>query len=88
MASCPLGEAVLPARRNGVVCPLLTSGEKYSAVGADLKGVDVYVLGIDAATKAPAYWDSLRRFWTEYFKKSGADLRAYSMMREVPDFGR
>ena len=28
MASCPLGEAVLPESRNGAICPLLTWGER------------------------------------------------------------
>ena len=67
------------------VGPVLRQVEQHMLV-ADLKGVDVYVLGIDAAKKEPAYWDSLHQFWTEYFKKSGANLQAFSMMREVPDF--
>jgi len=54
---------------------------------ADLKGVEVYVLGVDAAGKSVAYWESLREFWVEYFKKAGANLRSYSMFRELPDFG-
>ncbi len=67
------------------VGPVLRQVEQHELV-ADLKGVDVYVVGIDAAKKEPAYWDSLRQFWTEYFKKSGSTLQAFSMMREVPDF--
>ena len=39
---------------------------------AKLNGVDVYVVGVDAATKSLAYWQSLRDFWTEYFKRAGA----------------
>lgn len=54
---------------------------------ADLKGVEVHVLGVDAAAKSVAYWESLRHFWGEYFKKTGANLRSYSMFRELPDFG-
>ena len=53
---------------------------------ADLKGVSVYVLGVDGAEKEVGYWQTLREFWVQYFKKSGAELRAYSMMRDVPDF--
>jgi hypothetical protein len=64
---------------------VLRQVEQHELV-ADLKGVDVYVLGIDAAKKEPAYWDSLRQFWTEYFKKNGADLETFSMMCEVLDF--
>ena len=50
----------------------------------DLKEVDVDVLGVDGAGKQFAYWDSLRTFWSEYFKKTGATLREYSMLRDVP----
>ena len=32
----------------------------------DLKGVDVYALGVDAAGKQVPYWQSLRAFWAEY----------------------
>jgi hypothetical protein len=55
---------------------------------ADLKGVEVYVLGVDGAQKEIGYWRSLREFWVVYFKKSGADLRSYSMLREIPDLVR
>jgi hypothetical protein len=51
---------------------------------ADLKGVDVYALGVDGAGKSVAYWDSLRNFWQAYFREAGASLRAYSMLRELP----
>jgi hypothetical protein len=54
----------------------------------DLKGVEVYALGVDAAGKSPAYWQSLRTFWAKYFSKAGATLRCYSMFRELPDFAR
>ena len=55
---------------------------------ADLKGVEVYALGVDGAGKTVAYWDSLRNFWTAYFREAGADLRAYSILREVPELAR
>lgn len=54
---------------------------------ADLRGVDVYVYGVHAAGKDVAYWQSLRAFWTQYFAKSGAALKAFSMMRDVTDLG-
>jgi hypothetical protein len=54
----------------------------------DLKGVDVDVLGVDGNGKQFAYWDSLRNFWSEYFKKTGAKLREYSMLRDVPVLAR
>jgi hypothetical protein len=52
---------------------------------ADLKSVDVYVYGAHAADKDVAYWQSLRTFWTQYFAKSGATLKDFSMMRDVVD---
>ncbi len=51
---------------------------------ADLKGVEVYALGVDGAGKNVAYWNSLRDFWLAFFKKAGANVRAYSMLRELP----
>jgi hypothetical protein len=54
---------------------------------ADLRGVDVYVYGVHAAEKDVAYWQSLRAFWTQYFARSGAALKCFSMMRDVTDLG-
>ena len=54
---------------------------------ADLRNVDVYVYGVHAAGKNVAYWQSLRAFWTQYFAKSGAALKCFSMMRDVMDVG-
>lgn len=54
----------------------------------DLKGVRVYALGVDGAQKDVVYWQRLREFWTEYFKKTGSDLRAYSMLRDTPAWGQ
>jgi hypothetical protein len=51
---------------------------------ASLKGVEVYVLGVDGAGKSVTYWDSLRAFWLAYFGKAGAKVRAYSMLRDLP----
>jgi hypothetical protein len=55
---------------------------------ADLQGVDVYVLGVDASGKAIGYWDSLRDFWAAYFKKAGAVLKVYSILRDSPDLAQ
>ncbi len=55
---------------------------------ADLKGIDVYVLGVDAAGKSVGYWNSLRDFWLAYFDKAGANVRAYSMLRDLPNLQR
>src|SRR5207245_956402 len=54
----------------------------------DLHGVEVYVLGVDGAGKDIAYWQTLRDFWTAYFKKTGADLRSYSVLRDISTFAR
>jgi len=52
---------------------------------APLSGVNVYVLGVDAEGKSVAYWQSLRNFWVEYFRKTGAVLGAYSALRNIPE---
>jgi len=54
---------------------------------ADLRSVDVYVYGVHAADKNIPYWQSLHAFWTQYFAKSGAALKSFSMMRDVADIG-
>jgi hypothetical protein len=51
----------------------------------DLKGVEVYALGVDAAGKQVPYWQSLRAFWAEYFTKAGASLPTYTIFRNVPE---
>ena len=54
----------------------------------DLHGVEVYVLGVDGAGKDIAYWQTLRDFWTAYFKKTGADLKTYTVLRELPSLSQ
>ncbi|HEY4360073.1 MAG TPA: hypothetical protein VGN17_03855 [Bryobacteraceae bacterium] len=51
----------------------------------DLRGVNIWLLGVDASGKDIAYISSLRAFWTAFCVKSGANLRAFSSMREVTD---
>ena len=53
----------------------------------DLHGVEVYALGVDGAGKGMRYWQTLRDFWTEYFKRTGAILKTYSVLRDPPDLG-
>ena len=55
---------------------------------AQLRGVSVYVVGADNAGKQIDYWQTLKEFWTEYFKRAGANLRGYSVMRELPVFSQ
>jgi len=50
---------------------------------ADLQGIQVYILGVDDAGRSTEYWQQLRDSWTTYFKDSGADLRGYSVLREM-----
>jgi hypothetical protein len=63
---------------------------KQSAMGspAQLQGVEGYALGVDGAGKSVAYWQSLQKFWTEYFERVGAMLRRYSVLRELPLIGK
>jgi len=71
----------------------LESGQSVSAsalgkqlvMGAPamLQGIEVYILGVDGAGKSTAYWQSLQKFWTEYFHRAGATLRRYSVLREL-----
>ncbi len=50
----------------------------------DLKGTDVYVQGVHASGKSVAYWLSLKQFWVEYFRSTGASLKTFSMTHDVP----
>ena len=61
----------------------LTTIERYHLL-ADLRGVEVFVIGADAAGKSITQWKSLKRFWTAYFKRMGASLSEYSILREHP----
>jgi hypothetical protein len=49
---------------------------------ADLKGVQVYALGVDGTGKDIAYWSGLRQFWITYFQHARARLMTYSVLRE------
>jgi hypothetical protein len=66
------------------VASALRTVERQNQI-ADLRGVDVYVYGAHAGDKDVPYWQSLRAFWTQYFGKSGAALKSFSMMRDVAD---
>ncbi len=50
----------------------------------DLSGVEAYALGVDAAGITYDRWRDIRNFWTEYFRKAGANLKAYSVLRALP----
>jgi hypothetical protein len=52
---------------------------------ADLKAVDVFVVGANAVGKSVAQWQSVEQFWRRYFDETGAVLSEYSALCEVPN---
>jgi hypothetical protein len=50
----------------------------------NLSGVEVFVLGADAAASDIVQWESLKQFWVNYFEKAGATLSRYSILCEAP----
>jgi hypothetical protein len=50
----------------------------------DLRGVQIYIFGAGdhSAKKRPEYLVSLRAFWAEYVRRSGATLRVFSTTRD------
>jgi von Willebrand factor type A domain len=60
---------------------IVTKGAKIEI--ANLGNVHLRALGVDGAGKSIPYWQSLRKFWTEYFRTSGARLESYTVMREA-----
>ena len=56
---------------------------KQHGLTANLRNVDVYVLGADNAGKPTAYWGRLREYWLEYLVKAGCQVRSYSVLREL-----
>ena len=53
---------------------------------ADLRGTDVLIYGIDNAGKDLESWQKLYTFWLEYFKIANADLKEYSVLRDISAF--
>jgi hypothetical protein len=49
----------------------------------ELMGVQAFVAGADGEGKSTAYWESLHRFWSNYFQNSGAALDDFSVLREL-----
>jgi hypothetical protein len=49
----------------------------------DLKGLEVYLLGVDPADKSAAYLSSLKAFWIQYFTDAGAAVRMFSVGRQL-----
>ncbi|PYP86013.1 MAG: hypothetical protein DMG65_19710 [Candidatus Angelobacter sp. Gp1-AA117] len=67
---------------------LVPEFEKFQKKGKlmlpNLKGVEVYVLGVDGTGKEIAYWLSLEKFWNGYFAAAGATLKSYTALRSIP----
>lgn len=59
---------------------MLVNVEKAGLI-PDLKGVKVWVMGVSSCGKDVKYWLSLKKFWEEFFTKSGASLLSFSMER-------
>ncbi|HEY1757849.1 MAG TPA: hypothetical protein VGG72_20940 [Bryobacteraceae bacterium] len=53
-------------------------------VHADLRNVEVYALGVDGANRSAVYWQDLQQFWTGYLSGSGAIVKSFSVLRDVP----
>jgi hypothetical protein len=65
------------------IVPSFPYAEKRNhIVVADLRGVQVYAAGVDGAGRQIAYWQSLREFWTEYFRAGGASVESYTVLRK------
>jgi hypothetical protein len=50
---------------------------------ANLRGTDVYALGVDSAGRKRSDWVCAREFWMKYFTEADANLREYSVLRET-----
>jgi hypothetical protein len=50
----------------------------------DLRNVQVFALGIDGAGSTTEEWSKRKEFWCEYFERTGAMLRTFSVLREAP----
>jgi hypothetical protein len=68
-----------------IVPPYATVTRQSNALpAASLRGVEVHVLGVDGAGKSVEYWQSLQRFWADCLTRSGAALRSFSVLRNLP----
>jgi hypothetical protein len=71
--------------REAIPADRLLSKVEQERLIAVLQGVEVYILGVDSAGKSVAYWTELRDFWAAYFRRAGADVKTYSVLRDMPD---
>jgi hypothetical protein len=61
--------------------------EAARSILRDLKVVDLYVLGADAAGHGVLQWDRMRESWIAHFNEVQANLKRYSIVRVLPDAG-
>ena len=59
---------------------ILDKVEKQGLIPS-LKGVKVFILAVHTADKTEQAWESLRVYWFQYFKRSGAHVASYSIDR-------
>jgi hypothetical protein len=64
--------------------PTITAVEAQPDSVAILRNVQVFVLGVDSAERPIIYWQTLHKFWENYFQSAKADLRDYSVLRGLP----
>jgi hypothetical protein len=66
--------------------PLLKKARERGLIPS-LDAVSVWCLGVHPIGKTPAYWVSLKDFWTQYFSVARVkELRAFSMERKVVNY--
>lgn len=53
---------------------------------ADLHGIEIYALGVDANGVSLGDWRALQEFWLEYLRQAGANAQDYSILRELPNW--
>jgi hypothetical protein len=52
---------------------------------AKLAGATVWALGVETVDIDLRHWSRLRAFWQDYFRRAGADLKAFSPNRRLAE---
>ena len=63
---------------------LLANRVAEAALVPRLDGVAVSALGVHASGIDERQWGKLRTFWTEYFRRAGAELETFTQNRTMP----
>src|SRR5207249_4878319 len=69
----------------GVVPARLMAQVRSQGLVPQLRGVAVWALGVHTMEIDERQWQSLREFWTEYFRAAGAELKAFSPDRRLTE---